>query len=203
MNDDGKSDKLVVPVKGANKGSGGPHPAERLEGRGLAKGNPGEQTRFWTQGQVDLQHALDRIRKAAKEDKGQRFTALWHHVYNVNRLRQAYYLLKREASPGVDGETWTSYGQTLEANLKDLSGRLQRGAYRAQPVKRVYIPKADGRLRPIGITALEDKIVQRATVEVLNAVYETDFLGISYGFRPGRSQRAGGRYAADMMRWTP
>lgn len=188
MNDGGKSDKPVVPAKGANKGSGQPRPAERLEERGLTKGNSGEQTRFWTQGQIDLNDALDRIRKAAKEDKEQRFTALWHHVYNIPRLRQAYNALKREASPGVDGETWGSYGQSLETNLKDLSGRLQRGAYRAQPVKRVYIPKVDGRQRPIGITTLEDKIVQRATVEVLNAVYETDFLGISYGFRPGRSQ---------------
>jgi RNA-directed DNA polymerase len=188
MNDDGKSDKLVVPMKDANKGSGEPRPAERPEGRGLAKGNSGEQTRFWTQGQIDLNDALDRIRKAAKEDKGQQFTALWHHVYNINRLRQAYCSLKRDASPGVDGQTWMSYGEGLETNLKDLSGRLERGAYRAQPVKRVYIPKADGRQRPIGITVLEDKIVQRATAEVLNAVYETDFLGISYGFRPGRSQ---------------
>jgi group II intron reverse transcriptase/maturase len=154
----------------------------------LAKGNPGEQTRFWTQGQVDLQHALDRIRNVAKEDKKQRFTALWHHVYNVNRLRQAYFALKREASPGVDGETWASYGERREENLRDLSGRLQRGAYHARPVKRVYIPKADGRQRPIGITVLEDKIVQRATTEVLNAVYEADFQECSFGFRPGRSQ---------------
>ena len=188
MNDGGKSDRLVVPVKDVNNGSGTPPPAERPEGRGLAKGNPGEQTRFWTQGQTDLNDALDRIRKTAREDKEQRFTALWHHVYNVNRLRQAYYALKRDATAGVDGETWRSYGQDLEMKLKDLSGRLQRGAYRAQPVKRVYIPKADGRQRPIGIAALEDKIVQRATVEVLNAVYETDFLGLSYGFRPGRNQ---------------
>jgi group II intron reverse transcriptase/maturase len=154
----------------------------------LAKGNPGEQTRFWTQGQIDLQHALDRIRKAAKEDKGRRFTAVWHHVYNVNRLREAYYALKRDAAPGVDGETWASYGQSLEENLKALSERLRQGAYRARPVKRVYIPKADGRQRPIGITALEDKLVQRATVQVLEAVYEADFLGFSYGFRPGRGQ---------------
>ena len=188
MNDGGKSDKPIVPMSLSNKGSGQPRPAEGVEGRGLAKGNPGEQTRFWTQGQIDLQHALDRIRNAAKEDKKQRFTALWHHVYNVNRLRQAYYALKHEASPGVDGETWTSYGERLEENLDDLSGRLQRGAYRARPVKRVYIPKADGRQRPIGITAVEDKIVQRATTEVLNAVYEADFLECSYGFRPGRSQ---------------
>jgi len=135
-----------------------------------------------------LNDALYRIRKAAKGDRKQRFTALWHHVYNVNRLRQAFFALKREASPGVDGATWSKYREMLESNLKDLSGRLQRGAYRAHPVKRVYIPKSDGRERPIGITALEDKIVQRAAVEVLNAIYETDFLGFSYGFRPGRSQ---------------
>jgi len=183
MNDGGKSDKPIVPAKDANNGGGRPRPAECPEGRGLAKGNPGEQIRFWTQGQVDLQHALDRIRNAARRDKRQRFTALWHHVYNVNRLRQAYLALQREASPGVDGETWASYGQHLEDNLKDLSERLKRGGYHARPVKRVYIPKADGRQRPIGITALEDKIVQRATVEVLNAVYEEDFLGFSYGRR--------------------
>lgn len=188
MSDGGKSDKPIVPKKRVNNGGGRPQPAERAEGRGLAKGKPEEQSRFWTQGQIDPQQALARIRKAAKEDKEQRFTALWHHVYNVNRLRLAYHALKREASPGVDGETWTSYGQALEENLTDLSGRLQRGAYRARPVKRVYIPKADGRQRPIGITALEDKIAQRATVEVLGAVYEEDFLGLSYGFRPGRSQ---------------
>ncbi len=103
-------------------------------------------------------------------------------------MRTAYLCLKREAAPGVDGETWRHYGEALEANLQDLSYRLKRGAYRAKPVRRVYIPKTDGRLRPLGVTALEDKIVQRAAVEVLNAIYETDFLGFSYGFRPGRSQ---------------
>ena len=186
MNDGGKSDKPIVPKKAANKERGRPRSAEWLEERGLAKGNAGEQTRFWTHGQIDLQHALDRIRKAAERDKGLRFTALWHHVFNVNRLRMAYLALKREAAPGVDGETWRGYGEHLEEYLQDLSARLERGAYRAKPVKRVYIPKSDGRERPIGITALEDKIVQRATVEVLNAVYETDFLGFSYGFRPKR-----------------
>ena len=188
MNDGGKSDKSIVPKKVSNKDGGHPRSAEGREGRGLAKGNAGEQTRFWTQGQIDLQHALDRIRNAAERDRGLRFTALWHHVYNVNRLRAAYYALKREAAPGVDGETWRGYGERLEEYLQDLSARLQRGAYRAKPVKRVYIPKSDGRQRPIGITALEDKIVQRATAEVLNAVYETDFKGFSYGFRPGRNQ---------------
>jgi len=117
-----------------------------------------------------------------------RFTALLHHVHAVDRLRTAYLALKRDAAPGVDGETWRQYGQALEANLHDLASRLQRGAYRAKPVRRVYIPKADGRQRPLGVPVLEDKIVQRATVEVLNAIYETDFLGFSYGFRPGRNQ---------------
>ena len=116
-----------------------------------------------------------------------RFTALLHHVYHIEHLRAAYHALKRDAAPGIDGETWKHYGEALEANLADLSGRLKRGAYRAKPVKRTYIPKADGRQRPLGIPTLEDKIVQRTTVEVLNAIYETDFLGFSYGFRPGRS----------------
>jgi len=117
-----------------------------------------------------------------------RFTALLHHVYDVSRLRAAFFALKKDAAPGVDGETWRHYEQTLEVNLQDLSKRLQRGAYRAKPVRRAYIPKADGRQRPLGVPVLEDKIVQRATVDVLNAIYETDFLGISYGFRPERSQ---------------
>ena len=188
MNGNRKSDKPIVPKKVANKTPGRPGGAERLEGRGLTKGKTGEQTRFWTQGQVDLPHALDRLRAVARRDKNERFTALWHHVYNVNRLRQAYCALKRKAAPGVDGVTWEAYGEGLEENLKDLSGRLQRGSYKARPVKRIYIPKPDGRERPIGITALEDKIVQRATVEVLGAVYEEDFLDCSYGFRPERSQ---------------
>lgn len=111
-----------------------------------------------------------------------------HHIDNPEMLRAAYFALKREAAPGVDGETWRHYGEALEENLRDLSERLKRGAYRAKPVRRVYITKEDGRQRPLGVTALEDKIVQRATVEVLNAIYETDFVGFSYGFRPGRSQ---------------
>jgi group II intron reverse transcriptase/maturase len=117
-----------------------------------------------------------------------RFTALFHHIYAPGALCAAYLSLKREAAPGVDGETWRHYGEALEINLQNLSHRLKQGAYRAKPVRRVYIPKADGRLRPLGVTALEDKIVQRAAVEVRNAIYETDFLGFSYGFRPKRSQ---------------
>jgi group II intron reverse transcriptase/maturase len=130
---------------------------------------------------------MERIRQAACRDKQLRFTTLWHHVYDIEHLRGAYFSLKRNAAPGVDGETWRHYGEQLEDNLKALSDRLKRGAYRAKPVKRAYIPKPDGRQRPLGVTTLEDKIVQRATVEVLNAIYETDFLGFSYGFRPGRS----------------
>lgn len=188
MKRDEKSDKPIVPLKGANNGRGKPGPAERLEERGLAKENSYEQSKFWTQGQVDLTHALERIRDAARRDGKLQFSALWHHVYNVNRLRQAYFALKRDAAPGIDGVTWRSYGEKLEENLKDLSLRVERGSFKACPVKRVYIPKPDGRERPLGVTALEDKIVQRATVEVLNAVYEADFKGFSHGFRPGRSQ---------------
>ena len=135
----------------------------------------------------DLQSALERIRQVACRDKELRFTSLWHHVTNIDRLRQAYFGLKRNAAPGVDGVTWQQYGESREENLQDLSARLKRGAYRAKPVRRAYIPKADGRQRPLGVTALEDKIVQRSTVQVLNAIYETDFLGFSYGFRRGRS----------------
>jgi group II intron reverse transcriptase/maturase len=131
--------------------------------------------------------AWDRIRRAAKTDKGRRFTTLLHHVYNIETLREAYFSLKREAAPGVDGETWRAYGEQLESRLEDLTARLRRGAYRAKPVRRVYIPKPDGRQRPLGVTTLEDKVVQRALVTVLNCIYETDFLGFSYGFRPGRS----------------
>jgi len=136
---------------------------------------------------TNLQNALERIRQAASRDKELRFTALWHHVYDTGRLREAYFGLKRKAAPGVDGETWQHYGENLEENLSDLSDRLRRGAYRAKPVKRAYIPKPDGRQRPLGVTTLEDKLVQRAAVEVLSAIYETDFKGFSYGFRLGRS----------------
>jgi len=136
----------------------------------------------------NLPNGVERIRQAAGRDKRLRFTTLWHHVYDTGNLRKAYFGLKRNAAPGVDGETWRRYGEELEENLRNLSGRLKRGVYRAKPVKRAFIPKSDGRQRPLGVTALEDKIVQRCTVEVLNAIYETDFLGFSYGFRPGRSQ---------------
>ena len=135
-----------------------------------------------------MQSALKRIRQAAVKDKQVKFTSLMHHIYNLSMLREAYYGLKRDAAPGVDGETWQLYGEELERNLADLCARLRRGAYRAKPVRRAYLSKEDGRQRPLGVTALEDKIAQRATVEVLNGIYETDFLGFSYGYRPGKSQ---------------
>jgi len=157
-----------------------------VEGRGLPKGNTVSKTRPGRSAGTGAPSALDRVRRVAQQDKEAQFTALLHHV-TVDRLREAYRALSPRAAPGVDGVTWQSYGQQLEANLHDLHARLHRGGYRARPSRRAYIPKADGRLRPLGIAALEDKIVQRAVVEVLNAVYETDFLGFSYGFRPGRS----------------
>ncbi|WP_325757382.1 reverse transcriptase domain-containing protein [Acidithiobacillus ferriphilus] len=131
--------------------------------------------------------ALDGIRQTARGRRGAKFTGLLHHIYAVERLEAAYLALKRDAAAGVDGQTWQSYGRDLQSNLLELFDRLARGGYRPQPVKRVYIDKADGSKRPLGVPALEDKIVQRATVEVLNAIYEQDFLGFSYGFRPGRS----------------
>jgi group II intron reverse transcriptase/maturase len=196
-----KSDSPILPEKLPNKGWGAPQPAEGVEGRGLAKGNPVQQTRSRTQSRKGLQQALERIRQAAHKDKKLQFTALWHHVYNVGRLRQSYYRLKRKASPGVDGQTWQHYGENLEENLRDLSARLRRGAYRAKPVKRTYLPKEDGRQRPIGVTALEDKIVQKAVTEVLEAIYEADFKGFSYGFRPGRSAHAALDALAVGIRW--
>jgi group II intron reverse transcriptase/maturase len=158
-----------------------------VEGRELAKGKTAEQTRVRTQRRSALQRALDRLRQAARRDHAKPLTALWHQVYDSNRLREAYDGLNREAAPGVDGQTWAAYGENLEANLRDLSDRLKRGGDHARPVKRVSIPKPEGRQRPIGIPTLEDKIVQRATVEVLNAIDEGDFRGFSSGCRPGRS----------------
>jgi len=189
MNGRGKSDNLVVPAKSPNKGGvAATPPAEGMEGRGLAKGNLREQNRTRAQTRLDLQRALDRVREIAVRDRNAQLRTLWHHVYRVDRLREAYLALKRDAAPGVDRVTWAVYAESLEENLRDLSDRLNRGAYRAKPVRRVYIPKPDGGQRPLGVMTLEDKIVQRSTVQVLNAVYEVDFLGFSYGFRPGRSQ---------------
>jgi RNA-directed DNA polymerase len=185
MDGHGKSDS---PVVSRNLPNNAEEPvAEAGERRGLAKGNSLQRTTPRTQRRAGVSSALERVRQVAKRDRKQRFTALLHHVYAIARLWAAYEALNPRASAGIDGETWKHYGQALEANLRGLAGRLKRGAYRAQPVRRAYIPKADGRQRPLGVPALEDKLVQRAVVEVLDAIYDTDFLGFSYGFRPGRS----------------
>ena len=168
MNERGKSDRLVVPAKSPNKA--GQVAAEGMEGRGLTKGNPQQQNTSRTPSRSDVPSALERIRQAASNDKEMRFTALLHHIYKPDTLRAAYFRMKKEAAPGMDGETWRHYGEDLEKNLQNLSHRLKRGAYRAKPVHRVYIPKADGRRRPLGVPVLEDKLVQRAAVEVLNAI---------------------------------
>ncbi len=185
----GKSDCCVVPKKLPNKAAGvTPAAAEAVEGRRRAKGNAvAARMSRRTIRVYDVGTALDGIRQTARGNRSARFTGLLHHIYEVERLRAAYYALRRDAAAGVDGQTWQSYGQDLEANLLDLSDRLARGGYRPQPVRRVYIDKADGSKRPLGVPALEDKLVQRATVEVLNAIYEQDFIGFSYGFRPGKS----------------
>ena len=182
MNGHGKSDSLVVPTKPPNKAVA----AEVVEGRGLAEGNTIGSTRPGRRAGSDVPSGLDRVREAARKDRKARFTALLHHV-DIDRLRNAYRVLNPRAATGVDEVTWRDYGEDLEVNLQNLVDRVHRGSYRAKPSRRVYIPKADGRLRPLGIAALEDKILQRAVVEVLNAIYEEDFLGFSYGFRPGRS----------------
>ena len=183
MNDRGKSDSPVLPAKPPNK-PGRPG-AEVVEGRGLPEGNAASKTRPGRRAGQGAPSALDRVRRIAQKDKDAKFTALLHHV-DVDRLRAAYFALRPKAAPGVDGVTWHEYGQDLENNLRDLHRRVHCGSYRAKPVRRAYIPKRDGRLRPLGVAALEDKILQRAVVEVLNSIYEADFLGFSYGFRPGR-----------------
>jgi RNA-directed DNA polymerase len=181
MNGHQKSDRFVVPANLPNKAAA----AEAGEERKRAEGNAGGETRPGRSAGQGVSSELDRVRQVAQRDKEARFTALLHHV-TVLRLLLACDDLKKDAAPGVDGVTWRDYEQDLMENLRDLHERVQSGRYRASPSRRVYIPKADGRQRPLGIATLEDKIVQRAVVEVLNAVYETDFRGFSYGFRPGR-----------------
>jgi group II intron reverse transcriptase/maturase len=183
MHDHGKSDGLVVPAKPPN--NAGRPVAEAVEERRPAKGNAASKTRPGHRAGQGALSALDRVRQKALTDKKERFTALLHHV-DVDRLREAYRAINPRAVTGVDGVTWEDYGRDLEGNLRDLHARVHRGSYRAKPTRRAFIPKPDGRMRPLGVAALEDKILQRAVVEVLNGIYETDFLGFSYGFRPGR-----------------
>jgi RNA-directed DNA polymerase len=178
-----KSDRSVVPVKPSNK-AGSPV-AETVEGRDLAQGNTGQQNAHRTQCRVSAPSALDRVRQLARKDRKAKFNNLFHHL-TVERLQRAFFALKRQASAGVDDVTWHQYRAALDVHIQDLHGRLHRGAYRAKPTRRTYIPKSDGGQRALGIASLEDKVVQRAVVEILNAIYESDFVGFSYGFRPGR-----------------
>jgi len=188
-----KSDSVIVAVKPANKAEHSAaeqstaelFAAEPVEPRAETKRNAGQQSTCGTQGQISVSQALERIRRVAKERKKEKFTSLLHHI-SIDLLDEAFFELKEEAAPGVDGLTWAEYEQNLDRNIEDLHARVHRGAYRALPSRRVYIPKPDGRQRPLAVAALEDKIVQRATAAVLNAIYEEDFLGFSYGFRPGR-----------------
>jgi group II intron reverse transcriptase/maturase len=178
-----KSDPFKVAEKPANNSEGaGAEPVERREG---AKGNTLKRGTHRTLGRGSVFSGLERVRERARTEKKERFTALLHHV-DVDLLRASFFWLKRDAAPGVDGRTWRQYERSLEAQLVDLHERVHRGAYRALPSRRQFIPKEDGRQRALGVASLEDKIVQRAVVEVFNAIYEEDFLGFSYGFRPGR-----------------
>ena len=180
-----ESDSGVVPMKGSNKG--GQPTAESLEGRPLTKENVQQPHTLPTQGGYRVSQGLEGVRQAARERKQEKFTALLHHL-TINLLRDSFYSIKRSAAAGVDRVTWNMYAQGVEDRLVDLHDRVHRGAYRAQPSRRVYILKGDGRQRPLGVAVLEDKIVQRAMMQILNQIYETDFQGVSYGFRPGRSQ---------------
>jgi RNA-directed DNA polymerase len=183
MHDPEKSDSGIVAVKPTNKA--GQPAAELVEPKPGTKGNAEQQRMHRTQGRARMSQSLDRVRQAARLRKKERFTALFHHI-SVDTLRTAFYALRRKAAPGVDGMMWQDYEADLELRLMDLHERVHRGAYRPQPSRRTFIPKADGKQRPLAIAALEDKIAQGATVMVLNAIYEGDFCGFSYGFRPGR-----------------
>lgn len=183
MHEREKSDSVIVAGKPTNKTALAV--AEPVEPRTGTERNAGRQSTHRTQGRARVSQALDRVRKASKQRKKERFTALLHHI-DVDLLRESFFALKRNAAPGVDGQTWRDYEADLEQRLLDLHARVHRGAYRAQPCRRHYVPKPDGKQRPIAVAALEDKIVQKAAVAVLNGIYEEDFLGFSYGFRPKR-----------------
>jgi len=183
MHEREKSDPAIGARKPANEAA--PAVEERVEQRAGAKGNASGQSMHRTQSRDSVSQALERVRTKARERKTEKFTALLHHI-DDELLRESFCAIQRKAAPGVDGVTWKDYAADLDLNLTDLRDRIHRGAYRAMPSRRVYIPKADGRQRPLAVAALEDKIVQRAAATVLEAIYEEDFLGFSYGFRPGR-----------------
>jgi RNA-directed DNA polymerase len=185
MHGRGKSDSAIVAEKLANNAE--QPAAEPVEPRAEAEGNANQQNTDRTQRRADVSQALVRIRKVARQRKKEKFTALFHHL-SIDLLEQAFSDINESAAPGVDRLTWKDYEAKLESNLENLHSRIHRGAYRSLPSRRVYIPKPDGRQRPLAVAALEDKIVQRATTAVLNAIYEEDFLGFSYGFRPKRGQ---------------
>jgi len=188
MHDGEESDAAIVAEKPTNKARARIVPAaEPAEPRAATKRNANEQSTHRTQGRKRVAQALARVRQAARLRKKEKFTALHHHL-SIDLLREAFYALKRGAAPGVDDLTWATYATDLERNLTDLHARVHSGAYRALPARRTYIPKADGRQRPLAVAALEDKIAQRATIAVLNLIYEEEFLGFSYGFRPKRGQ---------------
>src|SRR5450756_620156 len=183
MHGRGKSDSAIVAAKPTNKAERSA--AEPVEPRAEAEGNASQPNTCRAQDRISVPQALERIRKVARERKEEKFTTLFHHL-SIDLLHEVFFELKEDAAPGVDGLTWTDYEADLGRKLEDLHARVQRGAYRARPSRRVYIPKPDGGQRPLAVAALKDKIVQRATAAVLNAIYEEDFLGFSYGFRPRR-----------------
>src|SRR6202795_338309 len=185
MHEPEKSDSAVVAMKSTNNAE--QSAAESVERRAGTKGNVGQQSTRRAQDRESVSQALERVRQAARQRKKERFTSLLHHV-DPAMLRTAFYAIKRDAAPGVDGMTWETYEQDLDRRIEDLHARVKRGAYRALPSRRSYMPKEDGSKRPLAVAALEDKIVQRATAAVLSAIHEEDFLGFSYGFRPNRSQ---------------
>src|SRR5437660_323406 len=195
MNGAKKSDSLIIPAKPANKA--GPPAAEPVEGSSGTERNAELQSTVRTQSREAVSQAQDRIRGAVTRNKKEKLTALLHHI-TVDILRRVFFKLKKRAAPGVDGVTWEDYAADLDRNLTDLHARVHRGAYRALPSRRRYIPKADGKQRPLGIAAIEDKIVQAAVVALLTPIYEAEFLGFSYGFRPGRSQHDADRFLNDL-----
>jgi hypothetical protein len=183
MHGDEKSDEGVVPEKRSNNGDSSPE--EAVEGRTSPKGNSWQTAAVRTQSRAAASNGLAAVRQAARQSKDVRFTALLHHI-TVELLERSYFALKRNSAPGIDGVTWQAYGESLEEKLTDLHDRIHRGGYRARPARRTTIPKPDGTQRSLSILCLEDKIVQQAVVSVLEAIFEEDFLGFSYGFRPGR-----------------
>ena len=185
MNESEKSDSVIVAAKPTNKAE--QSATEPVEPRTGTKGNVGQQSTRRAQDRESVSQALERVRQAARRGKKEKFTSLLHHV-DTAMLRTAFYAMKRDAAPGVDGMIWETYERDLDRRIEDLHARVKSGAYRALPSRRSYIPKEDGSKRPLAVMALEDKIVQRATAAVLSAIYEEDFLGFSYGFRPKRSQ---------------